>query len=104
MRRSKRLFATALPMLLVEGQMSDLVTKEKADEFIARFPDVDFVDVGGLGHMVAGDRNDHFAGAVVEFLARHAQDVTLCPVHAGVRCLHRGRSPSVPTRTATPRP
>jgi hypothetical protein len=24
--------------------------------------------------MVAGDRNDLFAGAVVEFLARHAED------------------------------
>jgi peroxiredoxin len=63
-----------VPMLLVRGQMSDLVTEERADEFIARFPDIDFVDVGGAGHMVAGDRNDLFAGAVVEFLARHAQD------------------------------
>ncbi len=63
-----------VPMLLVRGQMSDLVTEERADEFIARFPDIDFVDVGGAGHMVAGDRNDHFAGAIVEFLARHAKD------------------------------
>jgi peroxiredoxin len=63
-----------VPMLLVRGQMSDLVTEEKADEFIARFPQIDFVDVGGAGHMVAGDRNDIFAGAVVEFLARHAED------------------------------
>jgi pimeloyl-ACP methyl ester carboxylesterase len=63
-----------VPMLLVRGQMSDLVTKERADEFIALFPDIDFVDVGGAGHMVAGDRNDLFAGAVVEFLARHAED------------------------------
>jgi peroxiredoxin len=63
-----------VPMLLVRGQMSDLVTKERADEFLSRFPEIDFVDVGGAGHMVAGDRNDVFAGAVVEFLARHAQD------------------------------
>ena len=63
-----------VPMLLVRGQMSDLVTKERADEFISRFPEIDFVDVAGAGHMVAGDRNDLFAGAVVEFLARHAQD------------------------------
>jgi pimeloyl-ACP methyl ester carboxylesterase len=62
------------PMLLMRGQMSDLVTQERADEFIARFPEIDFVDVGGAGHMVAGDRNDIFAGAVVEFLARHAKD------------------------------
>ncbi len=65
---------TNVPMLLVRGQMSDLVTKERAEEFIARFPEIDFVDVGGAGHMVAGDRNDIFAGAVVEFLARHAED------------------------------
>jgi pimeloyl-ACP methyl ester carboxylesterase len=61
-----------VPMLLVRGQMSDLVTQERADEFIARFPEIDFVDVGGAGHMVAGDRNDAFADAVVEFLGRHA--------------------------------
>ncbi|MDT5095514.1 MAG: hypothetical protein QOH60_4877 [Mycobacterium sp.] len=60
-----------VPMLLVRGQMSDLVTKERADEFLARFPAIDFVDVGGAGHMVAGDRNDVFADAVVEFLSRH---------------------------------
>lgn len=63
-----------VPMLLVRGQMSDLVTEERADEFISRFPEIEFVDVGGAGHMVAGDRNDIFAGAVVEFLARHAGD------------------------------
>jgi len=52
--------------------MSDLVTEERAVEFLARFPKIEFVDVGGAGHMVAGDRNDFFADAVVEFLARHA--------------------------------
>jgi pimeloyl-ACP methyl ester carboxylesterase len=65
---------TGVPMLLVRGQVSDLVTQERADEFIARFPEIDFVDVGGAGHMVAGDRNDLFAGAVVDFLARHAEE------------------------------
>jgi peroxiredoxin len=69
----EEILRTNVPMLLVRGQMSDLVTQERADEFIARFPEIDFVDVGGAGHMVAGDRNDIFAGAVVEFLTRHAQ-------------------------------
>jgi pimeloyl-ACP methyl ester carboxylesterase len=63
-----------VPMLLVRGQMSDLVTQQRADEFLTRFPEIDFVDVSGAGHMVAGDRNDVFARAVMEFLARHAQD------------------------------
>lgn len=59
------------PMLLVRGQMSDLVSQERADEFLARFPQVEFADVRGAGHMVAGDRNDIFAGAVLDFLSRH---------------------------------
>ncbi|WP_156434422.1 alpha/beta hydrolase [Mycobacterium sp. IS-1590] len=60
-----------VPMLLVRGQMSDLVTEQCAREFLGRFPDVEFVDVGGAGHMVAGDRNDLFAEAVVNFVVRH---------------------------------
>jgi pimeloyl-ACP methyl ester carboxylesterase len=60
-----------VPMLLVRGQMSDLVTEDRAQAFLQRFPGVDFVDVGGAGHMVAGDRNDVFADAVVAFLDRH---------------------------------
>lgn len=64
--------AQRMPMLLVRGQMSDLVTEERAAEFLARYPAVGFVDVTGAGHMVAGDRNDHFAAAVVDFLDRCA--------------------------------
>lgn len=66
------ILADGVPMLLVRGQMSDLVTEDRARAFVARFPTVEFVDVGGAGHMVAGDRNDLFADAVVEFLVRHA--------------------------------
>lgn len=65
------ILSNGVPMLLVRGQMSDLVTQERADEFLARFPQIGFVDVGGAGHMVAGDRNDLFADAVVDFLTRH---------------------------------
>lgn len=61
-----------VPMLLVRGQLSDLVSQQRADEFLARFPQIEFADVRGAGHMVAGDRNDVFADAVVDFLARHA--------------------------------
>jgi peroxiredoxin len=61
-----------VPMLLIRGRMSDLVSQERADEFLARFPQVEFADVRGAGHMVAGDRNDIFAEAVLDFLARRA--------------------------------
>jgi peroxiredoxin len=59
-----------VPMLLIRGQVSDLVSQERADEFLARFPQVEFTDVRGAGHMVAGDRNDIFAEAVLDFLTR----------------------------------
>ncbi|WP_125079051.1 alpha/beta fold hydrolase [Mycobacterium sp. P7213] len=61
-----------VPMLLVRGQLSDLVSAANAEEFLARFPQVEFVDVAGAGHMVAGDRNDIFADAILAFLAQHS--------------------------------
>jgi pimeloyl-ACP methyl ester carboxylesterase len=66
------ILGSGVPMLLIRGQMSDLVSQERADEFLSHFPQVEFVDVRGAGHMVAGDRNDIFAQAVLDFLARHA--------------------------------
>lgn len=61
-----------VPILLVRGQLSDLVNADNAEAFLRRFPQVEFVDVAGAGHMVAGDRNDVFADAVLGFLARHS--------------------------------
>jgi len=61
-----------VPVMLVRGRVSDLVSAEKAAEFCTRFPAVEFVDVSGAGHMVAGDRNDAFTLAVLVFLERHS--------------------------------
>ena len=66
------ILADGVPMLLVRGRLSDLVSQDRADAFLARFGQVEFVDVADAGHMVAGDRNDVFADAVLDFLARHA--------------------------------
>jgi peroxiredoxin len=60
-----------VPLMLIRGRVSDLVSEAKAQEFMARHPDTEFVDVSGAGHMVAGDRNDAFTDAVVSFLQRH---------------------------------
>lgn len=59
-----------VPVMLVRGRASDLVSAEKAAAFCQRYPEVEFVDVSGAGHMVAGDRNDAFTTAVVGFLSR----------------------------------
>ncbi len=63
-------FARSLtvPTLLVRGRMSDLLSEQGAREFLGFVPHARFVDVSGAGHMVAGDRNDAFTRAVVDFL------------------------------------
>ncbi len=57
-----------IPTLLVRGQMSELVGEEHAREFLELVPHAAYADVSGAGHMVAGDRNDVFAQAVLDFL------------------------------------
>ena len=57
-----------VPTLLVRGRMSDLLSEEGARELLELVPHAQMADVAGAGHMVAGDRNDMFNDAVVEFL------------------------------------
>ncbi|MBZ4318687.1 alpha/beta hydrolase [Streptomyces sp. SCA2-4] len=59
---------TATPILLVRGGISDVVPEHIADQFCAAVPQARCVDVPGAGHMVAGDRNEHFIDAIVPFL------------------------------------
>lgn len=61
----------ALPVLLVRGRLSDLVTDAEVDDFLQMVPHAEYVDVAGAAHMIAGDKNDVFTDAVAEFLARH---------------------------------
>lgn len=58
-----------VPVLLVRGAQSELVHEEYAREFVELVPTASYVDVGGAGHMIAGDRNDIFANAVLDFLS-----------------------------------
>lgn len=62
----------AVPTLLVRGRMSDIVSEEAVRELRELVPHAEVVDVAGAGHMVAGDRNDAFNDAVVEFVGRIA--------------------------------
>lgn len=57
-----------VPTLLVRGLQSDIVDAETADEFCALIPHALVTSVKGAAHMVAGDRNDEFITAIVEFL------------------------------------
>lgn len=59
-----------LPIHLIRGRLSELVSREAAEAFVAPLANARFTDVAGASHMVAGDRNDAFLDAVVDFLER----------------------------------
>ena len=59
-----------VPTLLVRGLKSDIVTDDGVADLRRRVPALEVVDIGGAGHMVAGDKNDDFNAAVIEFLTR----------------------------------
>lgn len=59
-----------VPTLLVRGMKSDIVSEEGVADLRRRIPALEVADIGGAGHMVAGDRNDQFNAAVIAFLAR----------------------------------
>lgn len=60
----------SIPVHLIRGRMSELVSQEAAQEFLTMLPQATFTDVENAGHMVAGDRNDAFLEAVVGFLSQ----------------------------------
>lgn len=60
----------SIPTLLVRGRMSDIVSEAAVRELRELVPHAEVVDVAGAGHMVAGDRNDAFNAAVIEFVER----------------------------------
>jgi pimeloyl-ACP methyl ester carboxylesterase len=57
-----------IPALLVRGGSSELVHEAHAREFLELAPHADYADVSGARHMVAGDRNDRFSAAILNFL------------------------------------
>ena len=58
------------PTLLVRGGKSEIVSAEGVAAFQKVMPHAEYVDVPEARHMVAGDQNDVFSFAVVEFLTR----------------------------------
>jgi len=60
-----------LPVLLVRGLSSEVVSDAGIAAFRRQVPGLEVVDVRGAGHMVAGDRNDAFNTGVITFLKKH---------------------------------
>lgn len=61
---------SSLPVLLVRGLSSDVVSDAGVAAFRNILPRLETVDVADAGHMVAGDRNDAFNEAVAAFSRR----------------------------------
>jgi pimeloyl-ACP methyl ester carboxylesterase len=62
--------AIDVPLLLVRGAESDIVSPEIMAHFLAEVPQAEYVEVGGAGHTLAGDSNDDFTDAVIAFLKK----------------------------------
>jgi pimeloyl-ACP methyl ester carboxylesterase len=62
-----------VPVLLVCGERSEVVDEQAIAHLVRLLPDAKSVRVAGAGHMVAGDRNDAFGTAVLDFLAKLPQ-------------------------------
>jgi pimeloyl-ACP methyl ester carboxylesterase len=64
-----------LPVHLVRGGSSDLVTERDAADFIELVPHAEYTDIKGAGHMVVGDSNDAFSDAIISFLRRQSHSI-----------------------------
>lgn len=59
-----------IPILLIRGKLSDVVSTEGVNDFLAKVPHTEFVELPAAGHTAAGDDNDAFSEAVVAFVKR----------------------------------
>lgn len=59
-----------IPILLIRGALSDVVSPEGVADFLAKVPHAHFVELSEAGHTAAGDDNDAFSAAVVSFVSR----------------------------------
>jgi pimeloyl-ACP methyl ester carboxylesterase len=57
-----------LPVLLLHGKLSEIVSDADAEDFLQLVPHARYVDIAQASHMLATDDNDVFANAIVEFL------------------------------------
>ena len=75
-RVSARLAAAArrisAPTLMVRGTKSEVVSEEAMREFRQLMPDAEIAEVADARHMVAGDDNDAFQSATLDFVLRNA--------------------------------
>ena len=62
--------ALTIPILLIRGRLSDVVSEEGVKDFLEKVPGAEFVELSDAGHTAAGDDNDAFSDVVVQFVNR----------------------------------
>ncbi len=58
-----------IPVLLVRGRESELVGEDEVQALLEAAPHMQYADIVGARHMVAGDQNDIFTDALLSFFA-----------------------------------
>ena len=59
-----------IPIMLIRGGLSDVVSEEGVKHFLETVPRAEFVELSDAGHTAAGDDNDAFSEVVVQFVNR----------------------------------
>jgi pimeloyl-ACP methyl ester carboxylesterase len=59
-----------IPILLIRGKLSDVVSIDGVKDFLRKVPHAEFVELSDAGHTAAGDDNDAFSEVVVQFVTR----------------------------------
>lgn len=84
-RYQPRLLAAAakieIPVLLLSGARSDVVSRTTVDEFLSLVPQAQHVELPQATHMLAGDANDAFTREVIHYV--QGLDSPATPRHAG---------------------
>jgi pimeloyl-ACP methyl ester carboxylesterase len=84
-RYQPRLLAAAanidVPVLLLSGGRSDVVSRGTVDEFLQLVPQARHVELAQATHMVAGDANDAFTNEVIHYV--HSLEIPATPRAAG---------------------
>ena len=84
-RYQPRLLAAAakigIPVLLLSGARSDVVSRATVDEFLRLVPHARHIELPQATHMLAGDANDAFTREVIHYV--QGLDSPAMPRHAG---------------------
>ncbi len=90
--------AVDVPVLLVSGGRSDLVSARTVAHFLECVPHARHVSLPDATHMVAGDDNDGFTDTLLEFLGAQSPAMTAQPPPEAIQAdavLHPSHDPAV---------